>query len=115
MKEGDIVLTRLHQSDGSSKVRPGLVLCRMPQYGDLLLCGLSTQIRQRVPDFDEVISISDSDFALSGLVAESLVRLGYIGTVPGRDIAGSIGSISPERHRRLLQRLVAHLSTVAGR
>jgi mRNA interferase MazF len=53
MKEGDIVLALLPQTDGQSKYRPAVVLRRMPGFGDLLVCGISTQLRQQVADFDE--------------------------------------------------------------
>jgi mRNA interferase MazF len=102
MKEGDVVLAAVPQVDAKTKTRPLIVLREMPPYRDLLVCGVSTQIHHRVEGFDEVISPSDNDFATSGLVAESLIRLGFVTVLPRRIIAGSIGSISQERHRRLL-------------
>jgi hypothetical protein len=39
------------------------------QDGDLLVCGISTQLRQTVADFDEIIEPSDADFKSSGLKA----------------------------------------------
>ena len=50
MKEGDIVLALLPQTDGRGKYRPAVVLRRMPGFGDLLVCGVSTQLRQQVPE-----------------------------------------------------------------
>jgi mRNA interferase MazF len=109
MKEGDVVLTPLPQADGRLKSRPALVLREMPGYGDLLVCGISTQLRQRIPGFDELISPSDGDFAASGLVTESLVRLAFLAVLPKSRIAGAIGAVSPRRHRRLLKRPSDHL------
>jgi mRNA interferase MazF len=43
------------------------------------------------------------------LIEESLIRLGFLVVVPRAKIVGSIGSISSERHRRLLQRLSEYL------
>jgi mRNA interferase MazF len=37
MKEGDIVLTPLPQSDGKEKPRPALILRKMPPFGDFLV------------------------------------------------------------------------------
>jgi mRNA interferase MazF len=65
MKEGDIVLALLPQEDGQGKHRPAVVLRRMLGFGDLLVCGISTQLRQQVADFDEIIDPSHPDFKLS--------------------------------------------------
>jgi len=104
MKEGDVVILPMPQADGKFKNRPAVILREMPPFQDVLVCGVSTQLRQAA-DFDEVISPSDSDFQSSGLIDESLIRLGFLVVVPRSRIAGSIGSISSERHRRLLRRL----------
>ncbi len=56
MQEGDVVLTPIPQADGGTKNRPALILREMPPYGDLLVCGLSTQLRHYVAGFDEIIS-----------------------------------------------------------
>jgi mRNA interferase MazF len=105
MKEGDVVLTPLPQADGEIKPRPALVLRRLPPFGDLLVCGISTQIRIAVADFDDVIRSSDHDFGGSGLLGDSVLRLGFLAVLPALRIAGSIGEVSPERHQRLLVRL----------
>jgi mRNA interferase MazF len=104
MKEGDIVLTPVPQADGAIKNRPALILREMPPYRDFLVSGVSTQLNQQVKDFDEIISPSDADFAASGLRSESLIRLGFLAVLPRSSIIGSIGSLSSERHRRLLKR-----------
>lgn len=109
MRQGDVVVVPMPQADGVVKNRPAIVLREMPPFGDALVCGVSTQLRQAAQDFDEVISPSDPDFALSGLKEESLIRLGFLAVVPRSKIAGSIGSISPERHKRLLNRLSEYL------
>ena len=109
MTEGDVVLTPVPQADGQIKNRPAIVLREMRPYGDLLVCGVSSQLSQRVPGFDEVILPADADFAASGLVSASLVRLGFLAIVPRRSVAGSIGAISPERHKRLLKTLSDYL------
>jgi mRNA interferase MazF len=75
----------------------------------MLVCGVSTQLRQISSGFDELITSNDPDFAASGLNADSLIRLGYLAVVPRNKIAGSIGRISNERHKRLLQNLSDYL------
>ena len=110
MNEGDIVLAPVPQSDGRIKNRPAVLLRRLPPFGDWLVCGVSTQIHQRVADFDELIVPGDPDFVNTGLKATSVVRLGFLGVLPQTAFPGIIGSISRERHQRLLVNLCRHLS-----
>jgi len=105
MQEGDVVLTPIPQADGRIKNRPALILREMPSHGDLLVCGISSQLHHSVPGLDEIISPTDADFASSGLAAASLIRLSFLAVLPRKNIAGAIGSIAPERHRRLLEAL----------
>jgi mRNA interferase MazF len=109
MKEGDVILTPIPQIDGSVKNRPAVVLREMPRYRDLLVCGISTQLHHRVDGFDEIISPGDTDFSTSGLLSESLIRLGFLAVLPRKSIAGSIGAISSKRHKRLLKKLSDYL------
>ena len=104
-----MVLTPIPQADGTVKNRPAIILREMPPFRDLLVCGVSTQLHQEVQGFDELISPSDADFKSSGLVAESLIRLGFLAVLPRNNIMGTIGSISYERHKRLLKNLGDHL------
>ena len=109
MNEGDIILTPLPQADGRVKNRPAVALRELPPYGDLLVCGVSTQVHQLVSGFDELIIRADADFSTSGLLADSVIRLGFLAVLPRKSILGNIGAISPQRHRRLLHRLSAYL------
>ena len=109
MNEGDVILTPMPQADGNVKNRPAVMLREMPLYGDILVCGVSTQLHQYVEGFDEIIAPTDADFTSSGLVAASLIRLGFLAVLPRQTIAGAIGSIAPERHRRLLEALSNYL------
>ena len=110
MKEGDVVITPVPQVDGELKDRPAIFLREMPPYRDLLVCGVSTQLHQYVENFDEVISPADADFESSGLRSKSLIRLGFLAVLPRRRVLGSIGSISTERHKRLLKTLSDYLT-----
>jgi mRNA interferase MazF len=78
MKAGDVVLASLAQADGQRKIRPALLLCQVPPFGDWLSCGISSQVRHHVPDFDELITPDDRDFVGSGLRGGSLIRLGFV-------------------------------------
>ena len=109
MKQGDIILTPVPQADGKLKSRPAVILRKMPYYDDLLVCGISTQLHQYVKGFDEIISPADEDFKSSGLLSESLIRLGFLAVLPPGRILGSIGAISRERHKRLLKTLSDYL------
>ena len=109
MKEGDVVLAPLPQATGTVKNRPAIVLRTMPPYGDFLVCGVSTQLRQEVAGFDDLIGPGDPDFRASGLKAPSLIRLGFLAVLPASGLAGAIGSISEVRHEKLLRRLSSHL------
>ncbi len=110
MKESDVVIVAMPQADGSVKNRPTIILREMPPFQDMLVCGVSSQLRQEVKDFDEIISPADSDFAASSLIGKSLIRLGFLTVVPQSQIVGVIGSISSIRHQRLLKKLSNYLA-----
>jgi mRNA interferase MazF len=113
MREGDVLLAPLLQGDGTLKVRPALFLKRMPPFQDFLVCGISTQIQQAAPDFDETIAPADADFRTSGLKAASLIRLGYLAVLPRSEFTGRIGSVSAVRRKRLLNKLSVFLRPAA--
>ncbi|MCD6586703.1 MAG: type II toxin-antitoxin system PemK/MazF family toxin [Desulfobacteraceae bacterium] len=109
MKEGDVILAQVPQVNGKLKNRPAIFLREMPPYNDLLVCGVSTQLHQYVMNFDDIISPADENFKLSGLQSKSLIRLGFLAVLPRNSVLGSIGSISSERHKRLLKNLCDYL------
>lgn len=111
MTEGDVALTPLPQADGRSKPRPAILLRQMPPFGDWLICGVSSQLHQQVAGFDDIIEPAHSDFRQSGLKASSLIRLGFLVVLPADQLLGVLGSISTERHHRLLQRLGVFLQS----
>ena len=109
--EGEVILAPLPQADGKTKTRPVLVLRRMPPFGDLLVCGVTTQLKHVVKGFDEIIEPVNEDFAASGLKAPSLVRLGFLAVLPPDNALARIGAVSKERHQRLLDNLCRHLKS----
>jgi 3-deoxy-manno-octulosonate cytidylyltransferase (CMP-KDO synthetase) len=105
VKAGDVILARLVQADGASKARPALVLHRWLPFGDLLVCGISGRLHRFIPGLDEFLRISDSDYKASGLKNDSIIRLGFLGTIPISDVHRQIGGVSNERISRLRFRL----------
>jgi mRNA interferase MazF len=112
MTPGDVVLIRLPQTGiGPPKLRPALVLSPLPgPFQNVLLCGISTQLRDVEPDWDELVGSGDADFSASGLRRNSAIRLSYLYAAENREISGAIGRIDPHRLRRLLTRLAGLLT-----
>ena len=112
MKPGDMVLVRFPQTDlHSGKLRPALVIAKTPgRYGDLLLALVSSRTYQAIPDFDEIICSSDSDYIASGLKTPSVVRLGRLATVETSVVNARLGRISSRRMRDIRDRLTEWLA-----
>lgn len=105
MKEADIVLIDMPQSGGGSKLRPALILKKLPKYNDYLVCGISTQVNQYIKDFDEVLKEEDDYFKQTGLHKTSVIRIFFLAVIPSQNISGSIGKIPNSIHKNMLQRL----------
>ncbi len=113
MKPGNVVLAPILQADGQAKLRPVLVLALMKPFGDCLVCGISSQLRQEVAGFDAVMQPQDDDYPGSGLKFPSLIRLGFLAVHPSRDCSRILGRISQARLKILLVRLSQHLARCA--
>lgn len=109
MREGSVVLVILPQADGQPKPRPALVLRAMPPFQDFLLAGISSQLRQAVAGFDELLVVGSDDFGLSGLRVSSVVRLGFLTVLPSTQVLGESGTISEGLRQQLLRRLSSYL------
>ena len=111
MNPGSVVLVRMSQAGGGpSKLRPALVLARLPgPYQDVLVCGISTRMTNLVPRWDDVVSDDDDDFNVSGLHKTSAIRLSFLGSVESSAVAGSIGRIDGGRLARILTRLAERI------
>jgi mRNA interferase MazF len=107
ISEGQIVLFRFPQTDQTAgKLRPALVLRRLPgQHNDWLICMISSNLDQEVPEFDEVIIPDDLDFKESGLKVPSLIRIGRIAVVDGSILLGKLGQIDTQRLIRIRHKL----------
>ena len=109
MKEaGQVVVFRFPQTDlEEGKLRPALLLGKLPgEYDDWLICMISSQTRQYISGFDEIIEENDTDFGESGLKVTSVIRVGRLAVVSGEILIGAIGQVSSER----LSRVKKHLS-----
>ena len=107
IQEGDIVLFRFPQTDlQNGKLRPALVIRRVPgAYEDWLICMISSRIYQYTEKLDEIITPDDKDFKDSGLKAESVIRASRLAVVEKEIMLGKIGNISPERLKRIKEKL----------
>jgi mRNA interferase MazF len=112
MRPGDVVLAGLPQADGKMKLRPAIILAAIEPFGDVLLCGVSSQLQHEIRGFDEILSIAAEDFEGTGLSQASLIRLGFLATYPRSRVAGVLGSISRSRLVRLREKLAEFLKRV---
>ena len=96
LEEGDIVLLSLPQADGARKNRPVLLLRKFSPFNDFLVCGISSQIKQEVKDFDYVIGSDNRWFSETGLLQPSLIRLGFLAMVPSL-----LGGVAGERAQEI--------------
>jgi mRNA interferase MazF len=116
MKPGDVVLIPLPQlAGGPPKFRPALVLALLPgAYQNVLICGISTQLQDLQPDWDDKIQPGDTDFSQSGLHRTSAIRLSYLYGADVREISGIIGRVDAARLSRAQRRLAGLLAGEQG-
>lgn len=109
---GTVVLFRFPQTNLEiNKPRPALLLGRLHgKYSDWLVCMISSQTRHYQSNVDELVRVSDKDFKESGLHGESVVRVERLAVMEESSLLGEIGSISPERLKRIKNHLVNWLS-----
>lgn len=111
IRPGDIILATVPQADGRHKLRPVLAVCQLPgPHGDWLVCGISSQLHQRVEGWDEIVDPESEVDVQTGLHRRSIVRLSFLSVVDRDTIAGGIGRLNAARYAALVARLVAHLS-----
>ena len=90
-----------------------MCLCSVPPFHDFPVCGITTQLTNRVAALDEVIDLNDEDFPNAGLKAASLIRTAFLALLPQSRLQGRIGFVSKERYRRLLNTLATFLREAA--
>ena len=106
-RAGQVVLFPFPQVDLlDGKLRPALLLGRLPgEYEDWLICMISSQTRNYLLEFDEVVQESDDDFAESGLKMISIIRVGRLAVISNDLLPGAIGQISADRLIRIKKHL----------
>jgi mRNA interferase MazF len=113
MKEaGQVVVFRFPQTDlEEGKLRPALLLGKLPgHYDDWLISMISSQTRQYIDGFDEIVKESDNDFGESGLKVTSVIRVGRLAVVSGEILIGAIGQVSTERLSKVKKHLADWLA-----
>jgi len=111
-RSGQVVLFRFPQTDlEEGKLRPALLIGKLPgEYDDWLICMISSQKRQYIAGFDEIVKDGDNDFEQSGLKVASVIRVGRLAVVSSEILLGVIGEISFERLNRIKKNLSDWLS-----
>jgi mRNA interferase MazF len=106
-ESGRIALIRFPQVDLSAgKLRPVLLIERLPgRFDDWLICMLSTQLHQALPEFDELLDERQEDFVESGLRVPSVIRVMRLAVVSAETLTGAIGNISGQRLLRIKKTL----------
>lgn len=104
---GQIALARFPNTDLSNeKLRPVLLLCKATvRFDDWLVCMVSSQLHQIEPELDDVIHLTDLDYAASGLKLSSAFRVSRLAVLQGDVLVGRLGTIAPERLLILRERL----------
>lgn len=112
-RAGQVVLFRFPQTDlAQGKLRPALLLAKLPgNRDDWLMCMVSSQLSQFLPEFDEIMQQADADYADSGLKVPSVIRVGRLAVIAEGILLGSVGEIGAGR----LQRIKDHLAAWIGR
>ena len=92
-------------------MRPALLLGKLPgEYDDWLICMISSQTRQYIAGFDEIVQEEDDDFGASGLKVSSVIRVGRLAVVSGEILIGAIGQVSSKRLSHVKQNLANWLA-----
>ena len=101
--EGQIVLFRFPQSDQKDgKLRPALILRKLPgKFNDWLICMISSQLHQVIPDLDEIINLEEPDFQQTGLKQSSLIRASRLAVVDEDILIGKLGTIDTLRLNKI--------------
>ena len=115
MSAGQAALMSFPQVDpAAGKHCPVLLIARaLGPYEDWLVCMLSTNLRQALPDFDEIIDSDADDFRQSGLKTSSMIRVARLAVVSADTLVGAIGRVDGGRLRRIQETLADWIRGVA--
>lgn len=110
MQEGNIIRIALQQNDGKFVKRPAVLLKKILPFNDWLVCGISKSTGLEVKDLDVLIAQSDFNFKTWGLDYPGVIRVGFLTTISVKYIEGTLGYISAETHKKILNNIVRFLS-----
>ena len=112
ISEGDIVLFRFPQTDlDSGKLRPALLLRKIPnEYGDWLVCMISSQVHHRIEELELIVTDTDPGFSDTGLKRSSLVRVSRIAVVDESIFEGKLGSLPEKTFKEIKKRLASWIA-----
>ena len=115
IQPGNIVLLDFPQADADiTKLRPALVIAQThSKFDDWLVCMISSQVRQYVAGFDEIIDTNDIDFSPSGLKNSSVIRVSTLFTANKKRFKAATGEIGEERRQRIYQTLLQWIANEA--
>ncbi|HYV94742.1 MAG TPA: type II toxin-antitoxin system PemK/MazF family toxin [Chitinophagales bacterium] len=105
MEVGTIVKAAFLQADRQIKIRPAVIIKLIPPYNDFLICAISTQTHLFVEGLDIRIEKHSADFTSSGLLQESIIRVGMLASVPKNMLQGAIGKTSQPMCEQILRQL----------
>ncbi len=113
MTRGKIVLTPFPFTDlTASKVRPAIVVSDPARIGvDLILAFISSVYNSStLLPTDELLKMTDADFALTGLKKNSVFKMDKLATVDSAIILGEMGEVSSALQVKLDAKLKCALS-----
>lgn len=110
MEAGDVIRWAFVQADGRTKLRPAILLKRVPPFNDWVICAVSTQVHRYRPGLDILLDIGHPDLKRAGLPFASVIRTAYLTTIPEQRIDGSLGRLSPATMNTLYIQLKHFLS-----
>lgn len=97
MKRGKIVLTPFPFTDLTrNKVRPALIVSSsLTNKDDVILAFISTVFdASKLSPTDELLLITDADFAVTGLKKSSVFKMDKLATVERTILLGELGEVS---------------------
>jgi mRNA interferase MazF len=107
LHHGDVVLVPFPFADlAGRKIRPALIVSGDPQSSEVILAFITSVLTNRSPRGAEVeLRRADTEFGVTGLKADSLVRLDKLVTVSVKLISRRLGKIGPVTHAAMAEKL----------
>lgn len=94
MTEGDVIKAYTMQADGRYKIRPVILIKKLPYFDDWLVCGISSKKHTVHPELDIIIDKTHPEFKEIGLQNELVIRTGWLYVFPQFKMEGAMGKIS---------------------